>query len=171
MGYIEELAAREAARQEIGRAKQAEAARVLDQGQVGLARVMADPYAGGLSQEDAYKLQLVQKAREANAKAAYDKLAADRFNASKQYIENKKAAEMFGDVPGPDGKYKLVPVGDGRADWDAQIPGGDAPDPISKGVAKLQAYLINKPREAANEYIDNVDPGLAAKWMSSYKGR
>ena len=66
MGYIEELAAREAARQEIGRAKQAEAARVLDQGQVGLARVMADPYAGGLSQEDAYKLQLVQQAQDAN---------------------------------------------------------------------------------------------------------
>ena len=100
MGYIEELAAKEAARQEIGRVKQAEAARVLDQGQVGLARVMADQYAGGLSQEDAYKLQLAQQAREANAKAAYDKVAADRFNASKQYQDDARLLKRVGwDTP------------------------------------------------------------------------
>lgn len=107
MGYIEELAAREAARQEIGRAKQAEAARVLDQGQVGLARVMADPYAGGLSQEDAYKLQLVQKAREANAKAAYDKLAADTYNASKAGVAQANEAKRLNrEVGGWDGPFK-----------------------------------------------------------------
>lgn len=148
MGYIEELAAREAARQEIGRAKQAEAARVLDQGQVGLARVMADPYAGGLSQEDAYKLQLVQKAREANAKAAYDKLAADRFNASKQYISAKQAIDN-------------TPI---------QYRREENPD---EGGYTFSEYKNLNPADLAvvRKYQQNIDPGLAAKWMSSYKGR
>ena len=47
---------------------------------------------------------------------------------------------------------------------------GDVSDPISLGLNKLQEYLINKPRKAANAYMDNVDAGLAAKWMQSYKG-
>lgn len=96
MGYIEELAAKEAVRQQVNAAKQAEMARVMNQGQAGLAATVADPYAGGLSQEDAYKLQLVQKAREANAKAAYDKLAADRFNASKQYQDDARLLKKVG---------------------------------------------------------------------------
>ena len=62
MGYIEELAAREAARQKVNAAKQAEMARVMNQGQVGLAATVAEPYVSGISQEDAYKLALARQA-------------------------------------------------------------------------------------------------------------
>lgn len=90
MGYIEELAAREAARQEVGRAKQAEAARILNQGTPGLAQTVADPYVSGISQEDMYKLALAKQAQEANIKAAYDKL-----NAAKdaEMLKNYQASQ------------------------------------------------------------------------------
>ena len=81
-------------------AKRAEAARVLDQGQVGLAKTVADPYAGGMSQEDMYKLALAKQAQEANAKAAYISDAADRYNASRQYQDDAKLLKKVGwDTP------------------------------------------------------------------------
>lgn len=171
MGVIEELAAKDAARQALGRAKQAEMGRVMNQGEQGLAATVADPYVSGISQEDLHKLALVKQAQDANtSKAVMDMVAKNQA-----YQANKKDAEMFGDKVGPDGKYKLlsdaqVLSANAEPAWDLQEgPTGD--DPISLGLRKLQKYLINTPREAANEYIDNVDPGLAAKWMSSYKGR
>ena len=60
MGYIEDRNA-EGARQALEAAKKAEAARVLNQGQAGLAQVVADPYVSGISQEDAYKLELAKQ--------------------------------------------------------------------------------------------------------------
>ena len=90
MGYIEDMAAKEAARQEVGRAKQAEAARILNQGTPGLAQAVADPYVSGISQEDMYKLALAKQAQEANIKAAYDKL-----NAAKdaEMLKNYQASQ------------------------------------------------------------------------------
>lgn len=53
MGYIEELAAREAARQEANRGKQFEASRVLNQGNPGLAAMSVNGYSqDGLSDRD-----------------------------------------------------------------------------------------------------------------------
>lgn len=100
MGYIEELAAREAARQEANRGKQFEAGRVLNQGNPGLAAMAVDPYVRDLSLEDEYKLELAKRAEELKAKAAYDKLAANRLNASKQYVEDSKTLKRTGwDTP------------------------------------------------------------------------
>lgn len=93
-----------------------------------------DVYSPGISAEDEYKLQLVQKAREANAKAAYDKLVADAYNASKAGVAQANEAKRFNmEVGGWDGPFK------------------DETNPVYRQF--------------------NVDPGLAAKWMSSYKGR
>ena len=140
--------------------------RQFNQNDTGLAADVAgrtgDKYVNGMSEADMYKLAMADKARKENDyRAAMEMVAKNQA-----YQADRKDAERFGDKVGPDGKYALVPAGDGRADWDAQIPGGDAPDPISIGLDKLQAYLINKPRNAANAYTDNVDPGLAAKWMA-----
>ena len=66
MGYIEDLAAREAARQNAEAAKKAEMGRMMNQGlaaQVGGNQI---PYSPGISQEDAYKLAMAQKVQEAN---------------------------------------------------------------------------------------------------------
>lgn len=99
MGYIEDRKA-EGERQVLEAAKKAEAARILNQGQAGLAQAMAQPYVSGISQEDAYKLALAKQAQEANIKAAYDKLAADRFNASKQYQDDARLLKQVGwDTP------------------------------------------------------------------------
>lgn len=107
MGYIEELAARDAARQEQNRVKAAEASRVLNQGASGLAQTVADPYVSGISQEDMYKLAIAKQAQEANIKAAYDKLAADTYNASKAGISQSNEAKRFNkEVAGWDGPFK-----------------------------------------------------------------
>ena len=67
MGYVEDLAAREAARQNVEAAKKAEMGRMMNQGEVGLAGNVAKmPYVPGMSQEDAYKLAMAQKAEEAS---------------------------------------------------------------------------------------------------------
>lgn len=148
-------------------AKQAEAGRVLNQAPStpveGLAAKLG--YSDG-SLEDAYKLQLVKQARKENDyRAAMEMIAKNQA-----YQADKKDAEMFGDKVGPDGKYKLISdaqvlSANAEPAWDMQEgPTGD--DPVSLGLRKLQKYLINKPREAANVYTDNVDPGLAAKWMA-----
>lgn len=72
MGYIEDLANREKARQEANALRNAEASRVLNQGtpSVGLAGMMAEPYARGMSAEDEYKLALAKKAQEDNYRRA-----------------------------------------------------------------------------------------------------
>ena len=167
MGYIEELAAREAARQNENRVKQAEAARVLDMN-AGLAasvRPNQGYQANGLTDREANEVAQ----REALVQKAYEKVWAENYAKSNQYVNDKREAEQFGDRAGPDGKYTLVTPkqlqeSGEQATWDAQVQGGA--DPVTIGLNNLLAHLINKPRESANKYMDNVDPGLAAKWMA-----
>lgn len=81
---IEKLAAeKEAARQEANRAKNLEAARVLNQGDAGLARIAVEPYASGISQEDLYRLKLAQDAQFINQ-------TRDNYNNSKQYVADDR---------------------------------------------------------------------------------
>ena len=168
MGFIEDKAALELARQENNRAKAAEAAAVLNMnsGLAGVIGKSAGYQTNGLTDQEANAIAQSNAIKQREYEAA----AAAQYAKSKAYQADRKEAERFGDKVGPDGKYALVPAGDGRADWDSQVYGGDVSDPISLGLNKLQEYLINKPREAANAYTDNVDQGLAAKWMQSYKG-
>lgn len=121
----------EGERQALEAAKKVEAARMLNQGQVGLAQGVAQPYVSGISQEDLYKLALVKQAQDANAKAAYDKQAIDNYNASRQHQDDARLLKKVG--------------------WDTP-----------------EAYAATVRSEA---FDDRVDPGLAAKWMESYKGR
>lgn len=65
MGYIEDRKA-EGERQAFEAAKKAEIARVLNQGEPGLASRSAEPYVSGISQEDAYKLALARQAAAKN---------------------------------------------------------------------------------------------------------
>ena len=92
MGYIEDLAAKEATRRDMEAAKKVEAARVLNQGDVGLAGMATQvPYESGISSEDAYKLALMQQAKDA------------------EYARAQQA-------------MRTAPVGNGRVDpayWDA----------------------------------------------------
>ena len=104
MGYIEDRQA-EGARQAFEAAKKAEAARILDQN-IGLATrgtslgSVADVPLE-LSHEQVANLVLqnraigAKQAQEANAKATYDKLAADIFNASKAGIDKVKSAKQY----------------------------------------------------------------------------
>ena len=64
MGYIEELAARDAARQEQNRVKAAEASRVLNQGAPGLAMMSVGYTQEGLSDRDAMMLAQQQGIRD-----------------------------------------------------------------------------------------------------------
>ena len=64
MGYIEELAARDAARQEQNRVKAAEASRVLNQGAPGLAMMSVGYTQDGLSDRDAMMLAQQQGIRD-----------------------------------------------------------------------------------------------------------
>ena len=86
------------------------------------------------------------------------------IGSNRTYQNNKRDAERFGDVPGPDGKYTLVQPDNGTS---LDVEGG--PDYITRGIDKLQSYFINKPRIEANKYNDNVDQGLAAQWRGSYR--
>ena len=82
MGYIEDRAA-EGQRQAFEAAKRAEAGRVLNQGVApsGLAGIRSEGYAEGLSPEDAYKLQLVKQAQDAN----HDVAVADMIAKNRAY--------------------------------------------------------------------------------------
>lgn len=146
MGYIEDLANREQARQEANAAKAAEAARVMNQGtpSVGLAGVVAEPYNRGVSAEDLYKMEMAKRASEQNA-------IMDMINKNRAYQENRGAGEQY------DRASKYVPFDDG-------VMGDDA-----KHDEYLNALSTKAARE--QEYLNKVDPGLAAKWMQSYKGR
>lgn len=139
MGYIEDMAAKEAARQDVARAKQAEAARVLDQGQAGLARTVADPYVNGMSQEDMYKLALAKQAQDANTyKAAMDMIAKNRdYNQAKQAVDNAPV------------RYETVE------------------DPTTFSYSTNEVRDVN-PADLATvrKYQQSIDPGLAAKWMA-----
>ena len=86
------------------------------------------------------------------------------IGSNRTYQNNKRDAEQFGDVPGPDGKYTLVQPNN---DTSLDVEGGS--DYITRGIGKLQSYFINKPRIEANNYNDNVDQGLAAQWRGSYR--
>lgn len=66
MGYVEDLAAKEVARQENNRMRAAEAARVLNQGNPGLASMAAQGYSQeGLSDRDAMALAQQKAIQEA----------------------------------------------------------------------------------------------------------
>ena len=86
------------------------------------------------------------------------------IGSNRTYQNNKRDAEQFGDVPGPDGKYALV-----QPDNDTSLDVEGGSDYITRGIDKLQSYFINKPRIEANKYNDNVDQGLAAQWRGSYR--
>ena len=90
------------------------------------------------------------------------------IGSNRTYQNNKRDAEQFGDVPGPDGKYTLVQPNNGNnLNIPLDVQGGS--DYITRGIDKLQSYFINKPRIEANKYNDNVDQGLAAQWRGSYR--
>lgn len=90
----------EGERQALEAAKKAQAARILDQGQAGLAKVVADPYVSGMSQEDMYKLALAKQAQETNAKEAYMRDMANKYNASRQYQDDARLLKYVGwDTP------------------------------------------------------------------------
>ena len=94
MGYIEELAAREAARQNENRAKQAEAAGVLNMN-AGLAasvRPSQGYQANGLTDREANEVAQ----REAIAKRAYEQAAADRYLQSQEYAATLRDAGQAG---------------------------------------------------------------------------
>ncbi len=102
MGYIEELAAREAARQNENRAKQAEAAKVLDMnaGLAGSVRPSQGYQANGLTDREANELAQ----RNAIAQKAYEQAAAERYLQSKDYVESMRDAGQAG----WDGKSAVV---------------------------------------------------------------
>lgn len=75
--------AAEAARRDAEAAKAAQMAKVMSQGNAGLASRMADPYVSGISAEDAYKLKLAQD-------AAFNNAARQNYNDSRQYVEDSK---------------------------------------------------------------------------------
>ena len=148
MGYIEDLAAREAARQNVEAAKKAEMGRMMNQGEVGLAGNVAQvPYANGISAEDAQKLVLAQQAQKANEyRAIQDMISKNRdYNATKGALAGREAAA--------------------QATFDA---GGDV-----GGNGDIMDFIAFNPidKAAVQKYQDSVDQGLAAKWMQSYKGR
>lgn len=147
MGVIEELAAKEAARQALGRAKQAEMGRVMNQGEQGLAATVADPYVSGISQEDLHKLALVKQAQDANT----GKPIMDMITKNRDYVATKKA------------------LNERDAAAAATFDAGDD----YGGNRGLMDGLIFDPIDnaAIAKYKESIDPGLAAKWMSSYKGR
>lgn len=98
-----------------------------------------EAYVPGISAEDAYKLQLVKQAQDAN----YAKSAADRFNASKEYISAKQAIDN-------------API---------QYRREENPD---EGGYTFSEYKNLNPADlaAVRKYQQNIDPGLAAKWMA-----
>ena len=119
---------------------------------------VADEYQSGISAKDQYILEQAQLAQKANDQKAI----ADMIAKNREYQVAKRGAERFGDRPGSDGKYQLVDPNYG--DQSLDVEGGR--DVVTDNLAKLQAYLLNRPRNAANSYTDNVDQGLAAKWMA-----
>ena len=134
MGYIEDRKA-EGERQALEAAKKAEAARILNQGQAGLAQAVAQPYVSGISQEDAYKLTLAKQAQEANIKAAYDKLNAAKdaemlknYQTSQSDMRDINAARGLG--------YDKNPV------LDSTSPIGQRVDPglAAKYIQMQEAY-------------------------------
>ena len=85
--------AAEAARRDAEAAKAAQLARVMSQGNAGLASKTADPYVSGISAEDAYKLKLAQD-------AAFNNAARQNYNDSRQYVEDGKVlANQHWDTP------------------------------------------------------------------------
>lgn len=147
MGYIEELAARDAARQEQNRVKAAEASRVLNQGTPGLAGIVADPYVNGISQKDIYRLAMAERAARANE---YGNVM-DMITKNRDYIATKRALDERDAAA--------------TATFDAGDDYG--------GNSGLMDGLIFDPidKAAIAKYKENIDQGLAAKWMESYKGR
>ena len=100
MGYIEDLAARDAARQNMEAAKKAEAAKILNQDGLAVQSVVNTPYAGGMTAEDSYKLQLIKDAQKANDQRAFEQRAVDNYNSSKQYVEDGRTlARQHWDTP------------------------------------------------------------------------
>lgn len=77
--YIDKLAAQEAARQYNNQIKQAEMARVMNQGQGGLYDRAIAPmdYNEGMSAEDRYKMELAMRAQQANEQRARAQYAQD----------------------------------------------------------------------------------------------
>ena len=144
MGYIEDLAAKEAARRGMEAAKKVEAARVLNQGDVGLAGMAAQvPYGAGISVEDAQRLAIAQQAQKINEqKAIQDMIAKNRnYNATNAALAERDTAA--------------------QATYDA---GGN--------TAILDGLVFNPIDKAAvQRYQDSVDQGLAGKWKQSYNGR
>ena len=165
MGYIEDRKA-EGERQALEAAKKAEATRVLNQGaqEAGLAQMIANYKSqdAGYSMMDPEEYHaLVKQQREEIANKlyqdkviqdAYNKAAAARFNASKQYSQDLKTASTIPQME------KYVPVSGGMDD-----------DNKLHDQALQEAYAA---RDRMNAYNKNVDPGLAAKWtadMAAFK--
>lgn len=148
MGYIEDLAAKEAARRDMEAAKKVEAARVLNQGDVGLSGMAAQvPYGAGISVEDAQRLAIAQQAQKVNEqKAIQDMIAKNRnYNATKAALAERDTAA--------------------QATYNA---GGD----VGGNTAILDELVFNPIDKAAvQRYQDSVDQGLADKWRQSYNGR
>ena len=130
------------------RQRKEEAAKVLNQGEVGLSGSVAQiPYANGISTEDAQKLVLAQQAQKANEyRTIQDMISKNRdYNATKGALAGREAAA--------------------QATFDA---GGDV-----GGNGDIMDFIAFNPidKAAVQKYQDSVDQGLAAKWMQSYKGR
>ena len=101
MGYIEDLAAKEAARRDMEAAKKVEAARVLNQGDVGLAGMATQvPYESGISSEDAYKLALMQQAKDAEYARAQQAMRAAP-------VENGRVDPAYWDAAQKASSYEL----------------------------------------------------------------
>ena len=148
MGYIEDLAAKEAARRDMEAAKKVEAARVLNQGDLGLAGMATQvPYGAGISVEDAQRLAIAQQAQKVNEqKAIQDMIAKNRnYNATNAALAERDTAA--------------------QASYDA---GGD----VGGNTDILDGLVFNPIDKAAvQRYQDSVDQGLADKWKQSYNGR
>ena len=150
MGYIEDRQA-EGARQAFEAAKKAEAARILDQN-VGLAArgislgSVADVPLE-LSHEQVANLVLQNRAREAEQ--------ADTNRAVEEMIAKNR-------------EYNL-----------ARNNVKNAPLKYSTNIDPRTGTSLSTPYreyskedlETVNRYKDSIDPGLAAKWMSNYRGK
>lgn len=104
----------------------------------GLAGLRAEPYSSGISAEDAYRLAQIKDAQNINAQRAYDNAAVDRYTKGKEFSD----ATSFDRYMLNDAYKKGDMIG---------IP------PLERGIdAKTAEYYKQQ----------NVDPGLAAKWMA-----
>ena len=146
MGFIEDKAALEFARQENNRAKAAEAAAVLNMnsGLAGLVGKSAGYQSNGLTDQEANAISQAELIKQ----RAFEAAAAAQYAKSKEYIGNVKGARGYESLK------NYVP-------FDAE-------------EAAYQARDLNEmvgQKSAAEQYLrENVDEGLAAEWMQSYKG-